>query len=244
MAITVTQIKTHVTEQAHKDLGATSGSADDNTVERWVLRAIRYMQRYDFECWRNEFSLTLSAETYNYPYASAIWTAAALTRPLRIDGSDGAVGYGTSQWLKWKPTIKEIDVALGGHSWKRIGSGTPTYFSQMGQSLILGCRPSSDFVASYPTLYGYYYRGEDLSSSGFEDNDLAMYDDFFEHVINLAMVFALQQTDDSEFRTQLQYWLQSDLVEMRGYDHVPSDDEPIPPPPFARLVDGVEDGLF
>lgn len=240
MSFTVSDMKPYVAAQAHKNVRAAAGSTSDNDVERWILRAIRFAQRHDFECWRAEFQLDLTAGTYLYPYSSAVWNGSALTRPLRLDGSDEGVGYGSSQYLKWVATIKRMDEVLGGHSWKRDTTkrGTPNYFSEMQQSLVIGVPPSQDFIDTNPSLYGYYYRGEDLSTSGFEDVALAAYDDFFEHLVNLSLVFATQQEDDTEFNTLLQYWLQHDLVEMRGYDHVSSDDEPIPAPPFATYVEG------
>ena len=238
MSITVTDLKTVVAAQAHKVLSLTD---HDTAVESWVLRAIRYAQRFDFECWRQEFSLTLTALTYVYPYASAIWPAAALTRPLRLDGD--SLEYGDNSSLAFQQSATFLDNALGGPAWKRSATGgTPQYFTERAQSLIIGARPSTEFVADHPLLYGYYYRGEVLSGSGFEDLDLAMYDDFYEHIVTLALVFALQQEDDTTFQTQLQYWLQHDLPLMRGYDHIIEEDEEVPAPEWALYVEGT--GVF
>ena len=239
--LTITDIKAHVFEQSHKDSSASAGSTDDNTVERWILRAIRYMQRHDFECWRNEFEVALTAGTYRYLYTDAAWNgdSTALVRPLRLDGN--SVRYGKSL-LKWAPSIRALDERMGGPSWKDSDDdgGTPSWVSEMGGGLVIAGKPIQAFIDVNASLKGYYYKGEDLSTSGFENLGLAMYDDFFEHIVNLALVFAMQQTDDSEFRTLLGDWRNNDLVEMRGYDHVSSDDESVPAPLWATFVDGAQ----
>ena len=109
MPFTINNVLPYIAEQAHKNPDASSGSETDTTLLRWVLRAIRFMQRYDFECWREQWSLTLTAGTYQYAYADAVWaSAAALTRPLRIDGN--SVGLNASDSvLEWVPTIRRID---------------------------------------------------------------------------------------------------------------------------------------
>lgn len=241
MPFTINNVLPYVAEQAHKNPDASSGSETDTTLLRWVLRAIRFMQRYDFECWREQWSCTLTAGTYQYNYTDTVWAGAALARPLRIDGNSIRLNA-TDQYLEWVPSIQRLDERLGGQ-WKDSGTanGSPTLATEMSQALIIGVKPSSTFVTNYSPLRGYYYRAEDLSSSGYRTTDLAMYDDFMEHLINLACVFAFQQTDDTEFRTQLQFWLERDLPEMRAYDHVPMDDEPIPAPAWAAYVDGAED---
>lgn len=241
MPFTINNVIPYVAEQAHKNPDATSGSETDTTLLRWVLRAIRFMQRYDFECWREQWALTLTAGTYQYNYTDTVWTAAALTRPLRIDGNSIRLNA-SDQNLGWVPSIQRMDEHLGG-AWKDsgTGNGSPSLATEMSQALIIGVKPSQSFITSYSPLRGYYYMGEDLSSANYRTTNLAMYDDFEEHLINLALVFAMQQTDDTEFRTMLQFWLQNDLVEMRGYDHVPVDDEPIPAPSWAAYVDGADD---
>ena len=240
MPFSIDDCKPYVLEAAHKNVSASSGSVTDVSARRWLERAIRYMQRFDFECWRNEFTLTLTAEDYHYLYTDAVWTAAALTRPLRLDGN--SIRYGGTNLL-WRPTIQRLDEELGGPDWKdsATSGGTPQYVTEMRQGLVLGAKPGSSFVTGNPTLRGYCYRGEDLSTVGYEATDLMMYDDFQEHLINLACVFAFQQVDDTEYRTQLDFWLNRDLVEMRGYDHGPVDDEPIPAPEWAANVDGNDD---
>jgi len=199
------------------------------------------MQKYDFECWRNEFALSLTGLTYQYPYTSAVWSGAALTRPLRFDGN--SVRY-QSTHLRLVPSISRIDEMLGA-AWKdSADGGTPRYVTEMAQSMVFGARPSLAFVVTNPTVAGYYYRGEDLSTDGYESANLAMYDDFRPYLEELALVFALQQVDDTEFRTMLQQWDKLTLPEMRGYDHIPVDDEPISAPSWASDVDGNEDVIF
>ena len=237
MPFTINDAKPFLAEQAHKQTDASAGSEADLTLRRWIVRAIRYMQRFDFECWREEFSLTLTADDYQYQYTDTVWPTAALTRPLRFDGN--SIRYADT-YLQWVPTIHRLDERLGGPNWKQSGNGTPTLVTELSQGIIIGQRPSSSFVADYPLLRGYYYRGEDTTGSGFETTNLAMYDDFFEHLLSLSLVFALQQEDETEFQAMLQYWVRHDLVEMRGYDHVPVDDEPIPSPGWALWVEGSE----
>ncbi len=237
MSVTVADIKTVVASQLHKDLTATE---DDSSVEIWVLRALRHMQRHDFECWREEFRLALTAGTYEYPYTSTVWGAsgseAALVRPLRIDGN--SVRYSGTN-LIWRESMYDMDIALGSPRWKDgNNNGTPLYVTEKSQGLIIGAPPDQNFVDSNPAMQGYYFRGEDLKTSGFEDVALAMYDDFFEHAVNLSNVFGMQQEDDTEFRAMLQFWNQNDLVEMRSYDHAPRSDEPIQMPSWGLYVEG------
>lgn len=242
MPFSINDIKPTIAEQAHKNSLAATGSTTDTSLTRWIVRAVRHMQHYDFECWRNEFILTVAADDYHYLYTDAVWQGAALVRPLRLDGNSIRAS-GQRQPLLWAPSINRIDEILGGQ-WKEVaadGGGTPSYVTEMAQGLIVAAVPDAAFVAAHPTLRGYYYRGEDLSTSGYEDLDLKMYDDFRVHLENLALVFALQQGDDTEFRSLLQHWDQYELPEMRGYDHAISDDEPIQGPSWAGDVDGSED---
>jgi hypothetical protein len=242
MSFTINDIKDTVAAQAHRPTGSASGSVTDSHLNRWITRAIRKMQQYDFDCWRNEFTLTMSQDVYHYLYTDTAWSGAALVRPLRLDGNSIRPA-GQSRPLQWTDTIQRIDEVLGGQ-WKEVGTdggGTPTYVTEMAQGLIVGAVPDSSFIATSSTMRGYYFRGEDLSTSGYEDLALKMYDDFRVYLEELALVYSLQQEDDSEFRSLLQYWESATLPNMRGYDHVIRDDEPIPPPGWAMDVHGNED---
>lgn len=238
MSFTIDDVRTHVLEQAHKNVSAVSGSVTYNSATRWIQRAIRHFQTHDFDCWKQEFILTLTAGTYIYPYTSAVWPTAALTRPLRLDG-DSIRPYGARDPLIWVDSVQRMDEYLGGGQWKELGTtGTIDYVSERAQSIITGPAPDAAFIADSPTLRGYYFRGEDVSDT---DANLAMYDDFFEPLTELSLVFGTQQVDDTEFRTLLQLWEDRHLTELRGYDHVRRADEPIQAPSWARYVDDAED---
>uniref|UniRef100_A0A6M3KKS5 Uncharacterized protein n=1 Tax=viral metagenome TaxID=1070528 RepID=A0A6M3KKS5_9ZZZZ len=234
MGFTCSDIKTPLAQRTHKLASVT----DHNTsLKEWIKSAVRYAQRFDFECWKEEFSLTLTPLTYAYAYAGTVWPTAALTRPLRIDGD--SIEDGNGGRIEHAKSMNFLDAILGGPEWKRSATGgAVTHWTSRGQSIIVGTRPSTAYVTDHPLFYGYYYRGEDLTSASYETTSLAMYDDFFEHILSLAEVFGSKQEDDTTFQANLQYWLQHDLPEMRGYDHVPEEDEPIPAPEWATYIEG------
>jgi len=229
MAFSIDDIRPPVAEELHKE---TSLTAEALTVNRWIFRAIRGIQRLDFECWKNEPELTLTPGTYRYPYTSSIWTAAALTRPLRIDGN--SFRYGDTS-LVWRESIGRIDRFLGGASWKdsTASGGSPQYITEMGQAIIVGKKPDTTFVTANPTLKGYYFRGEDLSDT---TADLAMYDDLQEYVIDLAKIIGAHQEDDNAIGLLVNQWVQRHEVEMRAYDHAPREEEPIQSPSWGGNV--------
>jgi len=231
MAFAIDDISPHVAEELHKE---TSLPDEATTVNRWIFRAIRAIQRLYFECWKEELSLSLTAGTYRYPYTSAIWGGAALVRPLRIDGN--SFRYGSNP-LSWRESIGRLDRVLGGPEWKDTAStgGTPRWVTEMAQCIIIGVKPDSDFVSDNPTLGGYYFRGEDLSDTSV---DLKMYDDLQDYVIDLAKTIGAHQEDDNALGLLVSQWVQKHEPDMRAYDHAPREEEPIQPPSWGAHVYG------
>ena len=103
MPFSIDDCKPYVLEAAHKNVSASSGSVTDVSARRWLERAIRYMQRFDFECWRNEFTLTLTAEDYHYLYTDAVWTGGAAPPPTPPRGAPPGGGGGFSPRAQQPP---------------------------------------------------------------------------------------------------------------------------------------------
>ena len=208
--MTPTDVKVIVAARGHKDV-STAGTDDDTHVNYWLRQAIRYVQQVnDWPCHKTIFSITLTADDYDYDLTTL------LTRFRKIDGSSVR---SNKRFYAWVDEIEEIDAQLG-PAWKdsASGGGTPQFASLMGQQLILAQKPDAAFVASNPTVDGYYFMGEDVTSASWLTTELKLYEDFFDDIIEMALIYGLQQEDDSEFRSQMSYWVNHRLPGLRGYD--------------------------
>jgi len=240
MAFAPSDVRSHVGGRVHKDVSSSTG--DDYTdVTLWIVQAARYLQRVnDWTCHKEEFSLTLTASTYIYPFSSAVWSSAALTRPRKIQG-DSIRPIGTNNNLRWVDEIEEIGRLLGGQ-WRDSATGdvVPKYATSRSNSLIVAGKPSAAFIADFATLEGYYFQSEqlDTSSTDWETTDFAFHEDFFMDLVDLSVTFGLQQEDESEFRTMLQQWNQVRLPELRGYDETPHSDEQLETVGWYGSVEG------
>ena len=233
--MTPTQIKTAVALRAQKDISQ-SGSDDDDDVKSAVISAIRHITGscgQDWPCQKKEFTLSssttpaLTAGTYAYAMRT-------LLSDFRKPQSD-SIRYGNTL-LEWVDQIEEIDRRLG-PQWKdsSASNGTPRYVTMLNNNLILAGKPSSSFVSN--EVKGYYYAREALSTSDsatWLTTDLMLYEDLFFFVVELSLVFLLQQEDDSNFTALLQVWEQKHLVELRGYDESPHSDERLEAPLWGR----------
>jgi len=233
-------VRVHIGSRVHKDVSSSTGD-DYSDVTLWIVQAAKYLQRMnDWTCHKQEFSLTLTAGTYEYPYSSAVWSGAALVRPRKIQ-MDAIRQIDSSRRLTFVDEIEEVDRLLGSQ-WRDANTQdvVPRYATIRGNSLIVAGKPSASFISDYPTLEGYYYRGEALvtSAADWETTDFEFFDDFYMDVVDLAIIFGMQQEDETEFRTMLQQWNSNRLPELRGYDHTPSSDEQIATPGWYGSVEG------
>ena len=233
--MTITDLLTSVGYQAHRSSGIADAVSDDYLdAKRWVERAIRFMQTVnDWTCHKAEFELNttdapaLTAGTYLYNMR----TRYSDFRKIQGD----SLHYG-SRGLAWIDEIEEVDRHLG-RQWRlsATANGTPSIVTRMGNDLVIGRKPSAEFLTANPGIYGYYYKNEDLDAV---TTDLLFDEDFYEPLVDVAMIFALQQQDDAEFRTQLDYWTRQRLPEVRGYDPSPHSDEPIATVDWAENIEG------
>lgn len=238
--MTLWDIMQPVARRAHKVIAAADATSDDYLdVLAWVQEAVRYLTKVNnWECHKAEWELTtattpaLTAGTYSY----ALRTLKSDYRLLQGD----AVYYADYR-LEFYAEIAEVDRRLGGPRWKRAAgaSGVPLYASLLGNSLVLAPKPSAAFVSQYGTdgLYGYYWRSEAVSDVS---ATLFLYDDFFPDLVEVSLIFGLQQEDDAESRTQLNLWESKRLPLLRGHDPAPMSDDQVDTAAFALGVEGIE----
>jgi hypothetical protein len=240
MSFTAQEVMASIAVRAHKDI-STAGSDDDLDVKEWVKQAIRHIQKADdWRCQKINFSLTtattpaLTAGTYAYALPTLI------PRYRKLLGN--SVRYG-GHGLDWKENSEDIDDALG-PQWKDGSkSGSPGCVTVVGNDLWVAPNPSDAFITANGAtgISGYCYTGEDVASTtaggdaaDWEDVALRFPDDFYMEVVDVAMIFALQTEDDSDFQTLLNQWERIGLTRLRGYDEVPLTDEQVPLPIWAR----------
>ena len=228
--MTLLEIMDPVSRRSH--LGIDDENSDDYAdVLAAVRLAVRYLQRVnDWDCHKDDWSLTastspaLTAGTYKYDM-----------RTLKTDFRKlqaGAVYWGdNSSRMEFHEQVEEIDRVMG-PQWKRTSAnnGNPVLAAMMGQQLILAPKPSQAWITANAEIYGYYYKAESLTTVG---ATLLFYEDFFEPLTEISLIYLLQQEDDADFRSLLQHWEQSRLQEMRGYDPSPQSTQQVAVPPWA-----------
>lgn len=232
MSFTGQDVMNSVANRGHKAI-TTPGSDDEIEVKEWVKQAIRYVQKADdWSCHKDDWSITtsttpaLTAGTYKYNMV----TLKSDFRKLQGD----SVRFARSP-VSWYETPEDLDRKFG-PDWKDGSeTGVPRACSYMGNQLILTPNPSQDWIdQNSGGLHGYYYKSEDVTSADWEDSALLMFEDFFMDVVDVALIFALQTEDDSNFQKLLNDWEQVGLTRLRGYDPVPLSDEQLRAPAWAR----------
>lgn len=240
--MTPAELKTDVALRVHKDI-STADTDDDQDVESWVLQSIRHISGsvgQDWECQKKEWTLSsastpaLTGNTYAYSLRTLFGTAGLKYRKLQSD----AIRYGGTM-LEYVDEMEEIDRRLG-PAWKDVADGgSPRYASVMGNNLILAPVPGTSFAAQ-KTIAGYYYAEEKLedadgdTAGDWKNEELMLFDDLRFFVVELAVVFGLQQEDDSNYGRALDTWERKHMTELRGYDQSPHSNEQLEGPLWAR----------
>jgi hypothetical protein len=237
MAFKGSDIRSAVSDRVHKNIDQT-GTRAYTQATRWIQQGVRYLQGVnDWACHKNEFSLTLANDDYDYAFSASSWPTAALTRPRKLQGD--SIRYG-SHFLEWKDQVEEIDRLLG-PQWKDSAttSATPRYATTYANQLVIAPKPSSAFVTANSLLNGYFFQGEDVTSTNWEDSDLVFYEDLFMPLVDICNIFGMHQEDESALNIMLQRWERLELPNVRGYDFVLHSDEPIEVPDL-----GIEDYTY
>jgi hypothetical protein len=222
--MTLLEIMDPVSRRAHMSI-EDDGSDYYADVLAAVRLAVRYLQGVnDWSCHKAMWSLTasttpaLTAGTYEY----AMRTLNSDFRKIQAD----AIHWGNNGTpLFFYDEIEEFGRRIG-PEWKRsaTANGSPELATMMGQSLVIGPKPSQAWITINGEIHGYYYRAESLTTVG---ATLLMYEDFFEALVEVALIYLLNQEDDSDFRALLQHWEQSRLQELRGYEPSPQSTEQV-----------------
>uniref|UniRef100_A0A6H1ZCF4 Uncharacterized protein n=1 Tax=viral metagenome TaxID=1070528 RepID=A0A6H1ZCF4_9ZZZZ len=191
---TFTELKTEVSRAS----GMGKSSADVENVAAWAKGGLRMIGRAAAWPWlRRSITVTLVADQHNYAFstiASDLWRID--TKSLRYAGRDSYLAWGDPE---------QLDNQLG-PDWKDSTgtSGTPQYACRFGVELWIASKPSTTFVASYPSVYGYGWRNENYTGdSTINGGNLLLPDEFFEIAVESSLAFGFLAEDDPRAGTEL-----------------------------------------
>ena len=186
MSFSLTDLLDPIARRGHKEIGDVT-SDDYADALSWAKSACRIAQRLDnWKCHKDDFAISsattpaLTEGVYKYDLRTL------LTDIRKIDGDSIRVG---DVPLRWKDEIAEIDRILG-PGWKDAAAAdsTPQLASHLGHNLILAPKVGATFAAT-KTVAGYYYKAESFADV---DAALLFYDDFFEYIVEIALLHAMQ----------------------------------------------------
>ena len=179
-------------------------AADTTSGAAWTAMGLRAIVRAAPWSWlRRTIEITLVGDTYEYAFSDF---ASDL---FRLDAKSIRYG-GKDDYLEWG-AIESVDDVLG-PDWKDSGTdaGTPEYVTRFGNNIWVAKKPSDDFVASYPILYGYGWRNE--PSSG----ELYLPDPYFEVAVEASLAYGWYEEDDPRAQEKLAHLHRVLLPEMMG----------------------------
>ena len=218
--MTPAQLKVTVAYRAHKVLTSAGTSRDDLKVNEWVKSAIRYIQECeDWSCHRDFWSLTAST-TPALAAGTAAYNLGTLKSDFRKLVGD-SVRYGRQE-IEYEDDMAEMARRLG-RDWRDSGvaNGVPKLCCLMGKTLYIGPKPSQSFITQYSSIEGEYFVTEDISSASWLTTSLRFWEDFYNYLVDVAMIFADYENDESQLNTALSQWNGVELTRLRGFDPAP-----------------------
>lgn len=220
--MTPAQLKTTIAYRAHKVLTTAGDDEDDLKVEEWVKSAIRYVQACeDWSCHRDFWSLTaattpaLTAGTYAYDLST-------LKTDFRKPVGDSVRYGGSRTQIELEEDFSEMNRKLG-HNWRDAATqnGNPRLCSFLGKTLYVGPKPSASFISTYSSIEGEYFKAEDISGASWLTSTLLFWEDFYNYLVDVAMIYADYENDEGHLSIALQHWKDTQLTELRGFDPAP-----------------------
>lgn len=235
--MTPAQLKTTVAYRSHRVLTTAGTDEDDLKVNEWVKSAIRYLQNCeDWSCHKGFWSLTaattpaLVAGTYSY-------TLLTLKTDFRKLVGD-SVRYGRQE-IEYEEDFSEMNRKLG-RDWRdsATSNGVPRLCNLVGKTLYIGPKPSQSFITTYSSIEGEYFKMEDISSASWLTTELLFWEDFYNYLVDVAMIFADYENDEGHLVTALQQWNNTQLTELRGFDPAPVSRDQLESPRIFDLEGG------
>jgi hypothetical protein len=186
-----------VAQRAHK---IRTRADEELDVQAWTEAAIeRVENELPWNYLRAELTISLVADQYLYDMPDLF---------RRIDAETLRYG-GEGTYLKYERRPERIDGQLG-PQWRDSSTSpaTPLYWCEFGQQIMVGPKPSSEFIATNPTLYGYGWKSDLFAIENLADKTDKTEVDALTLMIPLwlrelfvvaALAEGLQQEDDREW---------------------------------------------
>ena len=129
-----------------------------------------------------------------------------------------------------------------GRDWRDSGvaNGNPRFCTAVGKTLYIGPKPSSSFISTYSSIEGEYFKMEDISGASWLTTELLFWEDFYNYLVDVAMIYADYENDEGYLVTALQQWNNTQLTELRGFDPAPVSRDQLESPSFF----GDQGGLY
>lgn len=239
--MTPAQLKTTIAYRAHKVLTSAGTARDDLKVNEWLKSAIRYVQECeDWSCHRAFWSLTANT-TPALTAGTAGYSLSALKTDFRKLIGD-SVRYGRQE-IEYEEDFAEMGRRLG-RDWRdsATANGVPKLCCLLGKTLYIGPKPSASFIAQYTSVEGEYLVAEDISSANWLTSTLLFWEDFYNYLVDVAMIYADYENDESQLTVALSQWNQVDLVKLRGFDPAPTSKDQLADP--VLFDDNYHGGLY
>ena len=85
----------------------------------------------------------------------------------------------------------------------------------------MGPKPSASYISTYSSIEGEYFKTEDISSASWLTATLLFWEDFYNYLVDVAMIYANYENDEGNLSISLQHWKDTQLTELRGFDPAP-----------------------